>query len=79
MRVGRRYFELMVSVINPSSDLYHHSPLAPLASFDSPGSGIESTSTQSEKNCPFKDFILNDVCINITSPNNIKKYNMCVN
>lgn len=50
----------MVSVINPSSDLYHHSPLAPLASFDSPGSGIESSSTQSEKNCPFKDFILND-------------------
>uniref|UniRef100_A0A2S2NV56 Rhomboid-related protein 3 n=1 Tax=Schizaphis graminum TaxID=13262 RepID=A0A2S2NV56_SCHGA len=61
MRVGRRYFELMVSVINPSSDLYHHhSPLAPLASFDSSVSGIESSSTQSEKNCPFKEFILND-------------------
>lgn len=60
MRVGRRYFELMVSVINPSSDLYHHSPLAPLASFDSSVSGVESSSTQSEKNCPFKDFILND-------------------
>ncbi|XP_025194980.1 rhomboid-related protein 2-like isoform X1 [Melanaphis sacchari] len=60
MRVSRRYFELMVSVINPSSDLYHHSPLAPLASFDSSVSGIESSSTQSEKNCLFKDFILND-------------------
>ncbi|VVC44262.1 Hypothetical protein CINCED_3A014559 [Cinara cedri] len=62
MKVGKRYFELMVSVINPSSDLYHHSPLAPLASFDSPGSGIESTSTstQSEKNCPFREFIIND-------------------
>lgn len=61
MKVSRRYFELMISVINPSSDLQHHSPLAPLATFDSPGSGFESSSTRSENNCPLRETILNDV------------------